>query len=112
MDKLSSYFKAVGDPNRMKMMKIFGSHEQNTLNVSDEAKILGISQPATTKHLKILENVGLLSHVREGTSVYYAVNKDMLIKYRNEVNMACERVYTPCANNLRCSTCPIRETCM
>lgn len=41
------------------MVKIVGSHEPYSMNVSDIAEILGISQPACTKHLKIMEAAGL-----------------------------------------------------
>ncbi|ACV21754.1 Bacterial regulatory protein, arsR family [Slackia heliotrinireducens] len=55
VERMCAYNKAVSDHNRMKMIKILGSHEPNTLNVSDIAAILGLSQPATTKHLKVME---------------------------------------------------------
>ena len=54
VEKVYTYNKALSEPQRIKMMKIICSAEKNTVCVSDIARILNISQPAATKHLKIL----------------------------------------------------------
>ena len=112
VDRMCAYNKAISEPNRMKMIKILGSHPQNSLNVSDIAEMLGMSQPAATKHLKIMENVGLFERERVGTSVYYSLNNENLDEYGRLVGWAFEHKNTPCINEYNCKTCPKRETCV
>lgn len=111
VERMCAYNKAISDPNRMKMIKILGSHPANSLNVSDIAALLGISQPATTKHLKIMEAVGLFTRKREGASVYYAVSQEALDEYRALLDHAFEHAYSPCINGYDCTTCPCADTC-
>lgn len=112
VERVCAYNKAISDPNRMKMVKIFGSHPPNTLNVSDVAAILGISQPATTKHLKVMEDVGLLSRQRDGMSVYYSLNTKELDEYRRLLDYAFVHAFSPCGHGFRCDACPVADTCM
>ena len=112
VERMCAYNKAISEPNRMKMIKILGSHEPNTLNVSDIAGILGLSQPAATKHLKIMENVGLFERERMGTSVYYSLNQAALDEYRALLDYAFEHAYSPCTHGYDCRTCPHADTCM
>lgn len=111
VERMCAYNKAISEPNRMKMIKILGSHAANSLNVSDIAAILGISQPAATKHLKIMESVGLFTRKREGASVYYTLQRDALDEYRALLDYAFEHAYSPCINGYDCSTCPNADTC-
>lgn len=112
VDRFCEYSKAVGDPNRMKMIKILGSNEPETIRVSDIAEILGISQPAATKHLKIMENVGLFDRKRIGTSVYYSLNESALQEYYDLIGYAFEHAHTKCGYDYDCHSCPHFETCM
>lgn len=111
VERMCAYNKAISEPSRMKMIKILGSHPANTLNVSDIAGILGISQPAATKHLKIMENVGLFTRRRDGASVYYSLSQDALDEYRDLLDYAFEHACSPCINGYDCSCCPRADTC-
>lgn len=106
------YSKALAEPNRMKMVKILGSHEPNSLNVSDIAGILRLSQPATTRHLKIMENVGLFDRTRIGTNVFYSLNENALKEYYELIGYAFDHAHTPCEYDYDCGTCPHSSTCM
>lgn len=112
VERMCAYNKAISEPNRMKMIKILGSHPENSLKVSDIADLLGISQPAATKHLHVMEEAGLFSRHRKGTSVYYRLNEDALNEYRQELDNAFAHAHTPCINGYVCETCPARETCV
>ncbi len=48
--------------------------------VGDLAVEIGISQPATSRHLKILRQRGLVSTTRKGASVEYALIDERLIQ--------------------------------
>ena len=112
VERFCAYSKAVGEPNRMKMIKILGSHEPETLNVSDIAEILRLSQPATTRHLKVMESVGLFDRTRVGANVYYSLNEGALQEYRELIEYSFEHAHTPCNYNYDCKTCPHADTCM
>ncbi len=63
-DQLSQTFSALADPTRRAMLARLS---QGEANVSDLAKpfLKTMSLPAITKHLKVLENAGLVTKTRE-----------------------------------------------
>src|SRR6266436_2853041 len=63
-DYLSQTFAALADPTRRAMLARLS---QSEANVSDLAKpfMKDMSLPAVTKHLKVLENAGLITKTRE-----------------------------------------------
>lgn len=60
--------KALSDPNRVKIIKLL---QCKNLCVCELREILGISQPTVSKHLKILEEVGLVYFIKTGLWVDY-----------------------------------------
>lgn len=71
---------ALGDPRRIKLLY---SIESNPKNVSDLADEIGISQPAASRHLKILKNCGLIEANRQGACVEYTIIDQRLILVLN-----------------------------
>lgn len=63
-DPLSQTFAALADPTRRAMLSRLA---RGTANVSDLAKpfLNEMSLPAITKHLKVLEQVGLITKARD-----------------------------------------------
>src|SRR4051794_5356509 len=61
-DSLSTVFAALADPTRRAILARLASGEAP---VKELAKPFGISGPAITKHLKVLERAGLISRSRE-----------------------------------------------
>jgi DNA-binding transcriptional ArsR family regulator len=63
-DKLSKTFAALADPTRRAMLARLSKGEAN---VSDLAKpfLRSMSLPAVTKHLKVLEQAGLVTKTRD-----------------------------------------------
>ena len=61
-DQLTLTFAALSDPTRRAILARL-SHGEAT--VKDLAKPFAMSAPAITKHLKVLENAGLISRGRE-----------------------------------------------
>ena len=50
--------KALSDPNRVKVVKML---QQKPMCVCEIQFALGLAQPTISKHLKVLENAGLIS---------------------------------------------------
>lgn len=62
MDKLSITFSALADPTRRAILARLASGEAS---VTELAEPFDISLPAITKHLKVLENAGLVTKTRD-----------------------------------------------
>ena len=60
--------KALSDPNRVKIIKLL---QQKTMCVCELQGALKIAQPSVSKHLKLLEEAGLVDYKKEGLWVNY-----------------------------------------
>jgi ArsR family transcriptional regulator len=60
--------KALSDPNRVKIIKML---QHKTMCVCEMQSALQISQPAVSKHLKLLEDAGLVDFKKDGLWVNY-----------------------------------------
>jgi len=58
---------------RMKILKILW--QVGELNISGIARRLGVNYGTTNKHLKVLENEGIVQHKRFGRIRIYRLNK-------------------------------------
>lgn len=67
-------FKILGDTNRYRIFEMLG--KQPRISVSDMAKILKISIPLASQHLKILEQGNMLEKEKQGQKVYYKLKAD------------------------------------
>lgn len=64
-DRLSRVFAALADPTRR---AILGRLTEGDASVTELTEPFAISQPAVSKHLKILERAGLISRSRSATA--------------------------------------------
>ncbi len=71
---LSGYMSAAGNETRMRIL--FALWRADHLCVCDLADIFGISQPAISRHLKILRENALVSSQRDGQTIFYRVCPD------------------------------------
>ncbi len=60
--------KAVSDPNRVKILKML---QHKVMCVCELQAALKIAQPTVSKHLKILEDAGLVGFKKDGIWVDY-----------------------------------------
>lgn len=70
-------FKILGDTNRYRIFEILS--KDTGLTVSDLAKILKISIPLSSQHLKILVQGDILEKEKQGQKVYFKLRADNLI---------------------------------
>lgn len=68
---------ALADPRRILLLYALN---EKTQNVSDLADELGMSQPAASRHLKLLRERGLVRATRQGSSVEYHLTDIRLIE--------------------------------
>jgi len=60
--------KALSDPNRVKIIKML---ERRIMCVCEIKEALQLAQSSVSKHLKILEEAGLIAYSKEGLWVNY-----------------------------------------
>jgi DNA-binding transcriptional ArsR family regulator len=68
-------FNAVAEPKRRQVLELLGTDE---LSVNEIVERLGWNQPAVSKHLGVLKQVGLVSERRVGRQRMYRVNPGRL----------------------------------
>ena len=68
MKKFLKVMKALSEPNRVKIVKML---QNKMMCVCEIQAALQIAQPSVSKHLKILEDAGLVSFRKDGTWVNY-----------------------------------------
>lgn len=70
--QLSDIFSALGDANRLKIIKLLASDRD--LCVSEVASEVGITVAGISQHMKILEKAGLVVPQRKGQKICYRIN--------------------------------------
>ncbi|MCF7932284.1 MAG: metalloregulator ArsR/SmtB family transcription factor [Acholeplasmataceae bacterium] len=68
-------FKALSDPNRLKIMELLLKGETCGCTLIHQ---LSISQPTLSYHLRILTQSGLVKAYKEGTWVKHTVDRDRI----------------------------------
>jgi DNA-binding transcriptional ArsR family regulator len=79
-------FRAMGEPLRLRMLQELESGERS---VSALAENVESTQPNVSKHLKILQDAGLVKRRQQGTMVYYSVADEMVLEL---CEMICSRL--------------------
>lgn len=68
-------FKALGDETRLRLVNLFLQTTED-LCVCEMVDALKLPQYQISKHLMLLKNAGLLQATREGTWVYYRLDRE------------------------------------
>ncbi len=63
--------KALSDPNRVKILKLL---QRRDLCVCEIQAAVGLAQPTVSKHLKILDDAGLVTYTKDGLWVNYRLS--------------------------------------
>ena len=70
LDFKSRIFKVIGDANRLKVLEILRSGENCQCEI---IPMIAQSQPTVSRHLKLLEEAGLIKSRKEGTKIFYQI---------------------------------------
>lgn len=70
---LAVRFKALADPNRLRILSIVSVSSAAETCVCDLSAPLGLGQPTVSHHLKILVDAGLLNREKRGIWAYYSL---------------------------------------
>ena len=86
---------ALADPNRILMIYALAEQPRSVNDLSEE---LGISQPATSRNLKVLRERGLVYTVRQGTTLEYHLTDMRLVDALNMLRLVLRDRLTYRAN--------------
>ncbi len=81
-EKLEETFKALSNPNRLKIVYILSNKEDKTVTVTEIAKKMNISQPAASQHLKILKTAHIVQCNKKGNNIYYKINIETVCEHK------------------------------
>lgn len=71
------HLNALSNSSRQKLIMILGSvTDDHGIKVNDLADAIGLSQPATSHHLKTLKDIGMVGSRQVGNVVYYYLTLD------------------------------------
>lgn len=76
LDTLAKQLWAIGDPVRLQILQILPTEPdcENVCNVSKIAERIGLSQPATSHHLRILRQAGIITNRKMCRDMIYWVD--------------------------------------
>jgi ArsR family transcriptional regulator, arsenate/arsenite/antimonite-responsive transcriptional repressor len=76
VNPLDAVFAALASLPRRQMLSFLS---QTALSTAELAARFGMSAPAVSRHLSILQAAGLISGERQGQRVLYRLDRDMLL---------------------------------
>lgn len=72
-EELSRQFKAIADPNRLRLVSLISASDENEACVCDLTEPLNLGQPTVSHHLKILVDAGILHREKRGVWAYFSI---------------------------------------
>ncbi|MBL8078833.1 MAG: winged helix-turn-helix transcriptional regulator [Anaerolineales bacterium] len=73
----ANFCAALSDPSRLLILYALNEGPRNVTELANE---LGLNQPTTSRHLKVLRERGLVTTVRTGTVITYHLSDARLIQ--------------------------------
>ena len=74
---VAARFKVLSDPMRLRILNQLEEGEQSVMEVTEA---VAASQPNVSKHLKTLQDAGLVARRQEGNLVYYRIADDTVFQ--------------------------------
>lgn len=99
---MSEVFKALGDPTRLRIIRMLASKMEDNLCVIDLAKKLGITQPAVSQHIKVLKSIDILKPNRKGFRIHYSIDADVLNTYKKDIDELFKMAFKKCPKYSKC----------
>ncbi len=72
MKQFIRVMKALSDPNRVRIIKIL---ERKPLCVCEIRELVGLAQSTVSKHMKVLEEAGLVDFHKKGSWIIYRLTQ-------------------------------------
>lgn len=86
-DALAALFRVLAEPLRLRIIRAV--ENRGSISVSQIAEAIGASQPTVSKHLRILEDAGLIRKQPSGPVVLCSIADRDLVRLCEEI---CDRI--------------------
>jgi DNA-binding transcriptional ArsR family regulator len=86
LEMVAARFRAMGEPLRLRILQAL---ENGEMSVSALTHLIGSTQPNISKHLKVLQDAGLLQRRQEGNVAFYSISDPMVFEL---CEMVCSRL--------------------
>ena len=87
--RLAGLFKALADPTRVRIISVLHDGEACVHRIVD---LLGLRQPAVSQQLRLLRNLRIVAHRKDGRHVFYRLAdahvRDLYERAREHVDHA------------------------
>ena len=83
---VASLFRALSEPSRLRLVQALQSGERS---VSELVAVSETTQSNVSKHLRVLQDVGLVARRQEGSTVYYRVADPLALAL---CDLVCDRL--------------------
>ena len=70
IEKYTKFFKALGEPTRIKILKLIAVREMCVCDLMD---VLDMNQPRISQHLKVLKDTGVVIERKQAQWSYYSL---------------------------------------
>ena len=72
-EELARMFKALADPNRVKLLSLIAAAEGHEACACDLTAPVGLAQPTVSHHMKVLTEAGLVAREQRGKWAYFSL---------------------------------------
>jgi DNA-binding transcriptional ArsR family regulator len=86
LEMVAARFRAMGEPLRLRLLQELEAGERT---VSALTETVGSTQPNVSKHLRILQDSGLVKRRPDGNSAFYSIADEMVFEL---CEMICSRL--------------------
>ncbi len=84
LTETADFLRIIAEPNRLKIVCLL---REGAKCVCDIWQHLDLAQNLTSHHLKVLKDFGIVSSKQQGSKVIYAINRKVLRKFSNLLNL-------------------------
>jgi len=81
MEEYVKVFKALGEPTRLKILRILSVRP---MYVCELESVLKMSQPRISQHLKVLKEASVLRESKEAQKTFYMINGNIMQKVMDD----------------------------
>ncbi len=87
---VAARFKVLSDPMRLRILQVL---EGGGMSVNSIAAEVESTQPNVSKHLRILQDAGLVGRRQEGNTVYYSIADESIFELCDLVCSSLQEKY-------------------
>ena len=95
LNLIAMRFKVLAEPLRLRILHTLQGDEKS---VNELSELVEASQPNVSKHLKILQDAGVLNRHQKGNAVYYSISDESIFEL---CEVVCNSLERPLENQAR-----------